>query len=88
MIPEIINPIIRQLSDAIPVEDGTDVELSEEQKAAIAIMSGVPYDTVYEKGKLTFTTVPCGIVRMGNQWQVYYKKENREKSWRLDSGGT
>jgi hypothetical protein len=51
-----------------------DIELTEAQKFSLAIMAGANIETSkYENGRLTMTTEPCGVVKVGNQWQVYTK---------------
>lgn len=58
-----------------PLEGITDPShLSEEQKFALAILSGARIESSsYQDGKLTFTTEPCGIVHDGNGFCVYVR---------------
>jgi len=59
----------------VNAEDRAVIELTESQRATLAIIAGVPFNTQVENGKLVSTTAPCGLVRVWGRWELFYKKE-------------
>lgn len=51
------------------------IELTESQRATLAIIAGVPFNTQVENGKLVATTAKCGLVRLWGRWELFYQKE-------------
>lgn len=52
---------------------GARVDLTEGQKAFLAVASGVPAKTIVEDGKLVVRTEPSALVWNGYRWEIFYQ---------------
>lgn len=59
----------------VNAEEKSVIELTESQRATLAIIAGVPFNTQVENGKLVTTTAKCGLVRVWGRWELFYQKE-------------
>ena len=73
----LFDKFFKELLDTIrSIPIGTEIELMDHQKFALAILAGVPIEkTEYKDGRMHLTTVPCAVVWNGSQWEVKYRKE-------------